>query len=163
MEEIIKKYDELYDEMASSKDPRRMMAFGHAEKWIFGILAEAHPELAEKWVSKLESYNWNNYLSKKEAEDITSKLINQDGSHGAHWDYDIFKEAVESFGGKMHDAPFYNCWALWTTVNMLFSDHHTSASEYVPEEMMAKYFYHMALEKLKDADRPKFIRDHFKV
>lgn len=163
MEDVIKKYDELYDEMASSKDPRRMMAFGNAEKWIFSILAEAHPELAEKWVSRLESYNWNNYLSKKEAEEITARLVNQDGSHGAHWNYETFKEAVESLGGKMSDEPFYNCWALWVTANMHFSDHHDSASDFVPDDLMPRYFYNMAVESLKDVDRPKFVRDYFKV
>jgi hypothetical protein len=163
MSDIIRKYDELYDEMASSKDPRRMMAFGDAEKWVFHMLAEKHPELAEKWLTKLEAGKWNNYLSKSEAEEIVSKLINQDGSHGAHWDYETFKAAVESLGGKMADEPFYNCWALWAVANMLWSDHHKSASEFVPKDMMPKYFYGMAVEKLKDADRPKFVRHYFDV
>ena len=163
MNDIVRKYDELYEEMASSKDPSRMMAFGDSEKWIFHMLAEKHPELAEKWLTKLEAGKWNNYLSKSEAEEIVSKLINQDGSHGAHWDYETFKAAVESLGGKMADEPFYNCWALWAVTNMLWSDHHKSASEFVPKDMMPKYFYGMAIEKLKDADRQKFVRHYFDV
>lgn len=163
MEDMIKKYDELYDEMASSKDPRRMMAFGDAEKWMFHMLAERHPEVAEKWLTKLEAGKWNNYLSKAEAEEIVSKLINQDGSHGPHWDYETFKSAVESLGGKMADIPFYNCWALWITAVMLYSDHARSASEFVPKDMMPKYFYSQAVECLKDIDRPRFVREYFKV
>ena len=163
MEHMIRKYDELYDEMAASKDPRRMMAFGDSEKWVFHMLAEKHPEMAEKWLSKLEAGKWNNYLSKKEAEEIVSKLVNQDGTHGPHWDYETFKSAVESLGGKMEDMPYYNCWALWVTACMLVSDHYKSASEFVPKEMMPKYFYSMAVEKLKDADRPKFVRHYFDV
>jgi hypothetical protein len=163
MSDIIRKYDELYDEMASSKDPRRMMAFGDAEKWVFHMLAEKHPELAEKWLTKLEAGKWNNYLSKSEAEEIVSKLINQDGSHGAHWDYETFKAAVESLGGKMTDEPFYNCWALWAVANMRYSDNAKSAAEFVPKEMMPKYFYNVAVENLKDVDRPRFVRDYFKV
>lgn len=163
MNDIIRKYDELYDEMASSKDPNRMMAFGDSEKWVFHMLAEKHPELAEKWLTKLEAGKWHNYLSKSEAEEIVSKLINQDGSHGAHWDYETFKAAVESLGGKMSDEPFYNCWALWATANMRYSDNAKSAAEFVPKEMMPKYFYNVAVENLKDVDRPRFVRDYFKV
>lgn len=163
MNDIIRKYDELYDEMASSKDPNRMMAFGDSEKWVFHMLAEKHPELAEKWLTKLEAGKWHNYLSKSEAEEIVSKLINQDGSHGAHWDYETFKAAVESLGGKMTDEPFYNCWALWATANMRYSDNAKSAAEFVPKEMMPKYFYNVAVENLKDVDRPRFVRDYFKV
>lgn len=163
MEELIKKYDELYDEMASSKDPRRMMAFGDTEKWMFHMLAETHPEVAEKWLSKLEASKWHNYLSKGEAMEIATRLVNQDGTHGPHWDYETFKNAVESIGGKMTDEPFYNCWALWITANMRYSDNYKSASEYVPKDQMPKFFYNVAVENLKDIDRPKFIRDYFKV
>lgn len=163
MEDMIRKYDELYEEMASSKDPRRMMAFGDAEKWVFYTLAEKHPEMAEKWLSRLEAGKWNNYLSKREAEEIIAVLVNQDGTHGAHWDYDTFKKAVESVGGMMTDEPFYNCWSLFVTANMLFSDHFRSASEFVPKDMMPKFFYNEAVEKLKDPDRPKFIRKYFDV
>lgn len=163
MKELIEKYDELYNEMASSKNPARMMAFGDAEKWVFHMLAREHSELAEKWLTKLEAGKWHNYLSKAEAEEITSSLINQDGSKGPHWNYDTFKAAVESLGGEMIDQPYYNCWALWTEANTLYSDHHKSASEFVPEDMMPKYFYMQAVEKLKDVDRPRFIRQYFGV
>ena len=163
MEDLIKRYRELYDEMALAKDPKKMVVFGDAERWVFSMLAEEHPELAEKWLSKLEAGRWNNYLSKGEAERIASKLRNQDGSMGAHWDYETFKAAVESLGGKMSDEPFYNCWALWVTANMSWSDHYRSASEFVPKDMMPKYFYNVAVEYLKDIDKPKFIRGYFDV
>ena len=161
MEELIKRYDELYDDMATAKDPMKMMAFGDAEKWVFHSLAEKHPDIAQRWLTKLEAGKWNNYLSQSEAESIVAGLINQDGSRGAHWTYETFKAAVESLGGKIQNEPFYNCWALWATANMLYSDHHKSVSEYVPREHEAKFFYMMASEKLKDIDRPKFVRNYF--
>ena len=138
-----------------------MIAFGEAEKWMFHQMAEKHPEIAERWLTKLESARWHNYLSKSEAEYITSNLINQDNTRGPHWSYDTFKGAVESLSGKMAVEPSYNCWALWVTANMLYSDHHRSTSEFVPREQEPKFFYAMAVEKLKDVDRPKFIREYF--
>lgn len=161
MEEIIRKYDELYHDMATAKDPHKMMAFGEAEKWMFHMLAETHPEIAEKWLTKLEASKWHNYLSKAEAEEIASKLINQDGSRGPHWDYETFKHAVESLGGQMKDEPFYNCWALWVMAAALYSDHHKSLMEFVPKEQEPKVYYMMAVEKLKDVDYPKFIRKYY--
>lgn len=161
MEDLIKKYDELYDDMATAKDPRKMMAFGEAEKWVFHMMAEKHPELAEKWLNRLEAEKWFNYLSKAEAEEIAMKLVNQDGIRGPHWSYETFKAAVESLGGKLQSEPFYNCYALWVTANMLFSDHHKSTSEFVPKDQEPRFFYSMAVEKLKDNDRPRFIRKYF--
>lgn len=161
MRELIEKYDELYEDMASGKDPSKMIAFGEAEKWMFHQMAEKHPEIAERWLTKLESARWHNYLSKSEAEYITSNLINQDNTRGPHWNYDTFKGAVESLSGKMAVEPSYNCWALWVTANMLYSDHHRSTSEFVPRDQEPKFFYAMAVEKLKDVDRPKFIREYF--
>jgi hypothetical protein len=163
MNDIVKRYHELYDDMAMAKDPKKMMVFGDAERWVFSMVAEKHPDLAEKWLSKLEAGKWNNYLSKSEAEEIVSALVNQDGSHGAHWSYETFKAAVESLGGKMTDEPYYNCWALWTVANMRYSDNAKSASEFVPKDLMPRFFYNVAVEDLKDIDRPKFVRDYFHV
>lgn len=161
MEELIKKYDELYEDMATAKDPRKMMAFGEAEKWMFHRMAKQHPEIAEEWLDKLEAEKWYNYVSKHEAETIVAKFVNQDGSRGPHWNYETFKAAVESLGGKLQSEPFYNCWALWVVANMLYSDHYVSASEFIPHDKLAKYFYNGAVETLKDADRPRFIREYF--
>ena len=163
MEDLIKRYDELYEDMATAKDKSKMITFGEADRWIFHEMTKMHPDIAERWLTKLEAGKWNNYLSKEEAEIITSEFINQDGTRGPYWNYDTVKNAVESMGGKMSDEPYYNCWALWVVMNMHYSDHFNSASEFVPRDKMPRYFYKMAVETLKDVDRPKFVRDYFKV
>lgn len=163
MEDLKKMYDELYDDMATAKDPKKMMIFGEAEKWIFHSLADKHPEIAEMWLTKLEAGKWHNYLSKSEAEQIASKLLNQDGTRGPHWSYETFKDAVESVGGNMTDEPYYNSWALWVTANMKYSDHHKSSSEFVPSDQEPRYFYMMSVESLKDPDRPNFVREYYKL
>lgn len=141
MNEILERYKDLYEEMAKSKDPAKMVAFGDAERWAF----------------------------KREAEAIAANLLNQNGSRGAHWGYDAFKDAVESLGGKMSEKPYYNSYALWVTANMLYSDHANSVAEdmgysspsQVPNEKIALSMYRKAVEKLKDPDRPKFVRGYF--
>lgn len=159
--DMTRRYDELYEKFIASKDSDKMEALGAANTWLFYHVAEKHPALAEQYISKLEAGEWNNYVSKQEAEEAAAKLLNQDGTRGAHWPYDVFKGAVESVGGKMFETPIYNCWALWLTANMLFSDYAKTLAAYIPKEEHPKAFYLLALDKLKDPDRPKFVRDYF--
>lgn len=148
-----------------------MMAFGGAERWAFKRMNDISPKDAQCWLDKLEAMHWKNYLSKQEAEEISAKLINQNGRIGPHWGYDTFKNAVESLGGKVYEKPFYNCYALWITANMIYSDHAQSVAEdmgmpspeSVPNEKMALSMYRKAVEKLKDVDRPMFIREYFNL
>ena len=164
MDQIMQKYDELYDEMVSSKDPRRMLAFGEAEKWIFKQLIVVHPELAEQWLVKIEAAQWHNFLSEKEAEEIVDLLEEKQGDSVVtrhEWDYEEWKSAIESIGGKVSDKPYYNCYALWAVMNMLYSDHASTINMFVQPPMRLKMYYHLALDKLMDADRPKFVRDYF--
>ena len=163
MEGVMERYLELYEDMAKSAQPEKMKIFGEAEKWAFERMRELSPKHAQMWLDKLEAVHWHNYLSKAEADDIVSKFVNQDGSRGAHWNYDVFKGAVESLGGNMSEEPYYNCYALWVVANMLYSDHAQSLSMFVPKDEFPKVFYTMAVEKLKDKDRPRFVRHYFDV
>lgn len=171
MNEIYERYEELYEDMANSGNKEKMLAFGNAERWAFKRMQELSPKDAQCWLDKLEAMHWKNFLSKQEAEEIASKLINQNGRIGAHWGYETFKTAVESLGGKIHEKPFYNCYALWATANMIYSDHAQSVAEdmgypnpeAVPNEKMALSMYRKAVEQLKDVDRPMFVRGYFDV
>lgn len=164
MEDLKKKYDELYDDMATAKDPKKMMVFGSAEKWMFHSLAEKHPEIAQMWLTKLEAGEWNNYLSEEEAEHIVDNLEEKHGdvTEKRHeWDYEELRAAVEGMGGKMSDAPYYNCWSMWAVMNMLFSDHAETVNRFIQPNLRPRFYYHMAVDKLKDVDRPHFVREYF--
>lgn len=164
MEDLIKRYDELYDEMASSKDPRRMMAFGDAEKWIFRHLAESHPEMAEHWLVKLEASKWHNYLSEDEAEDVVENLEEKQGEEVVkryEWEYDEWKKTIESMGLEISNKPYYNCYALWATMNMLYSDHVNTINMFIQPQLRIKFYYHLAIDKLTDVDRPQWARGYF--
>lgn len=169
-EEMKERYEELYMKMATSKEPKNMKIFGEAEKWVFGEVAKAHPELAESWLSHLEAVCWDNYLSQNEAMNIGKRIVNQDGTKGMHWTHDVFVKAVESLGGKTEEKPYYNSYALCVTANMVYSDHAKSIAEdmgyktlsEVPNERMALSCYRKAVELLKDADEGFRARKYFK-
>lgn len=165
MDEMTKRFEELYDNMALSKDPAKMHVFGNAEKWLFPQLAASQPKLARQWLDKLEASEWNNYLSQSEAEDIVSKLQNQNGSRGGKWSFAVFEQAVENKGKCMEHAPYYNKYALWATADMIYSDHARSLSAAVNDdkEELFELIYAMAVEQLTDPDRPRFVREYFHV
>lgn len=149
--------------MATSNEPEKMKIFGEAEKWAFREIARTAPELAERWLQKIEAVDWNNYLTPEEADGILAKIMNQDGSVGPMWTREQIKGVAESIDGKHEQRPYFNSCALYATMNMLASDHMNSARAYVKQEQLPEFFYHQAKEKLQDIDRPNFIRSYFNI
>lgn len=161
MEEIQRRFDELVAKIVASKDTDKMKVLMYADAWGFKQMATMQPKMAQKWLDKIEASEWYNYLSSEEAEQVVSGLVNQNGTKGPKWPMQQFEAAVTALGGQMQDAPYYNKCALWATANMIYSDHAKSLSEVVSEADMPKIVYKMAVEKLKDPDRPRFIRPYF--
>lgn len=167
----MKRHEELYKGIIHSKDDAKMEMLGCIFLSMMDQVEATNPRLYKEMVERMEATEWNNYLTEAEATKIASALVNQDGSRGAHWPYEAFKNAVESLGGKPSESPYYNCYALWVTANMLYSDHAQSVAEdmgyktpaEVPNEKMALSMYKKAVEKLKDMDRPYFVRAYFRV
>ena len=163
MNAMMQRYEELYSMMATSADPAKMQVFGEAEKWAFAKMTDKDPAMAQVWLDMLEAVMWHNYLSRSEANDIVATFVNADGTTGAHWSYDTVRSAVEGLGAKMCEEPYYNGYALFAVMNMLYSDHSKSVDEFVPKDDQVKFYVAQAVEKLKDADRPNFVRDYFKM
>lgn len=167
----MKRHEELYNNIIASKSDAKMEMLGCIFLSMMEQMETMNPRLYKEMLEKMEATEWNNYLTEAEAAKIAAGLVNQDNSRGAHWPYEVFKSAVESLGGKSSDKPYYNCYALWITANMLYSDHAQSVAEdmgfkspsEVPNEKIALSMYKKAVEKLKDPDRPLFIRQYFKV
>ena len=159
--ELMNRYEELYELMAESKDPSKMQTFGEADRWAFQRVTEINPSMAEMWLSKLEPMMWDNYLSRAEADKVVALFKNADGTIGAHWPFEQFRQAVENVGGEMNDEPSYNNFALWVVANMLYSDHCKSVDAFVPKAEQVKFYYAQAIEKLTDADRKHFVREYF--
>lgn len=167
----MKRHEELYKGIIHSKNDAKMEMLGCIFLSMIEQVEATNPRLYKEMVERMEATEWNNYLTEVEATKIASALVNQDGSKGAHWPYEAFKNTVESLGGKLSESPYYNCYALWVTANMLYSDHAQSVAEdmgyktpaEMPNEKVALSMYKKAVEKLKDMDRPYFIRTYFRV
>lgn len=75
-EQMIERYEELYEKMKDSKDVKNMKIFGKAATYMFMEMAKNHPDIAERWLTHLEPICWKNYLSATEAVNIGKTIIN---------------------------------------------------------------------------------------
>lgn len=169
-EAMMERYNELYEKMKESQDPKNMKIFGKAASYIFKELLKVHTEMAERWLTHLEPMCWDNYLSAAEAMNIGKTMVCQNGTQGFHWSYDTFISAVKQLGGLTEEKPYYNSYALCVTANMIYSDMANSIAEdmgyktpaEVPNENMALSCYKKAVSYLKDKDKNFSIRKYFK-
>lgn len=162
--ELKEKFRTLYKDMAESKDVDKMIIFGDAFKKMYEKVADMHPDMAAATLGILGAIEYNNYMTAEEAMDVATKLVNDDGSPAPHWRMDEAKAFLTSRGIAIEDKPYYNFPALWLTMNMLYSDFSEPVTEMLgggDNEKMATAFYKMAVKRLKDADRPKFVRWYF--
>jgi len=156
------KYDELYAIMANSGDPAKMHIFGEAEKWAFEQMNRTNPDMAKKWLDRIEAVKWDNYLCEASAIAIVSKFVNQDGTMGAKWNYQQVMDAVRAAGGNESEQPYYNSWALFVVMNWIASNSWKTLSTLTTEDKMPGVVYALALDYLEDPDEPHFIQRYWK-
>jgi len=156
------KYDELYAIMANSKDPAKMKIFGEAEKWMFDQINRSNPDMAKKWLDRIEAVKWHNYLCESSAMAIVAKFVNQDGTAGPKWQYQQVMDAVKAAGGNESEQPYYNSWALFVVMNWIASNSWKTLSKLTTEDKMPGVIYSLALDYLKDPDEPHFIQRYWK-
>lgn len=173
-QELREQFAQLYNEMAASKDVAKMRHFGVGFTKMFDEVANKDPKLAMATLEFLSAMAYNNFVTPVEATGVAEKFINDDtlitGSveptRGAHWNMDTLKGFLTQRGIASEEKPYYNWPALWLTVNMIYSDYANVIVELVgskDNERVATACYKMAVKKLKDRDRPHFIREYFEL
>ena len=163
--ELTEKYDELYNYMATSKNPSYMMSFGAVMNEMMDWMIQNKPEMAQEWIEKLCSIKWKNYLTQKEAEKIVANM-----SPKAPWSREVWRSAMDSFGLPVEEKWSYNSCALWVTMNMIYSDSSNTIAKIIgkpineiPTEQMVKAVHSLAMDKLEDADGVFNIRSYFNL
>lgn len=161
-QELKERYDSLYDYMANSKDPKNMKAFGCVMTEMMDVLIAKMPDTAEEMVNQLESIKWHQYLTPVEAQKIVDNMDPK-----APWSRDTWKNAMESFGLPLEDAPYYNRCALWVEMNKTYSDYGEEIAALLGKPLnpndkdIIAACYKMALKTLKDKDGIYNIRKYF--
>lgn len=171
-EDLKARFNALYDKMVVSKDVANMKLFGAAFGKMFDKVASSMPDLAFSTIEMLSAVEFHNFVTMAEAQETAATFINDDkvvtgraeNSRGAHWRPDEVKAVLSPRGIALEESPFYNWWALWLTVNMMYSDYADTLAELIgskDQERLAVACYKMAIRHLKDPDRPHFIREYF--
>ena len=155
---------ELYDMMSVSHDVKDMQTFGNVHKEMMEWMIQNKPDLAQEWIGKLESIKWNQYLTRKEAENIIARM-----KPDAPWRYDAWQAAMTKLGIPTEEQPYYNACALWCEMNKQYSDHAQTLADKVwkkplsgiPAEEIVPAIHALAIDVLCDKDGVYDIRKYF--
>lgn len=164
MEQLKKKFDELYNFIISSRDTGKMKMLGWVMKAMMYDTIDAHPQHADEYLAILESVKWDNYLTEKEAETIVNAM-----SPAPMWKKQQWEQAMNQMGWDMEHYPCYNKCALFVTMSMIDSDDGDTVAELISKEGSVKQdanyliaIHKLAMNKLKDHDGVFNIRRYFK-
>lgn len=159
-DEMRRKFDDLYNLMASGSEVEHMRVFGKVEREMMDWMIHNKPEMAQEWIEKLCSIRWRNYLTTKEAEKVVSLMVPK-----APWSREAWRQAMASAGLAVEEEPDYNACALWAVMSMIYSDSSETISKLLgvgADDAQALAAIHMlALDKLKDQDGRFDVRRYF--
>ena len=163
--EMMNAFNGLYNMMATSNEPRYMHTFGDVMKCMMKDMISLKPDLAQDYIDKLGAIEWNNYLTKKEAMAIVANMNPKCG-----WDAVEWEKTMESMDLRLEDKPYYNKWALFVTMNMVYSDSAKSVAviagktlDDMPKDELFVDVHMLALDRLEDKDGVFDVRAYFGV
>lgn len=134
-------------------------------KTIMSYLSKCDDNIINELLDCTEGLcNYNNFLTQKEAYEILNKFKNSNGSSGAPLNMSIL-ETLKDENKCIDDAPNYNKWALCVTMCKFASDQGEVISKLVNNDHNAyiSTCYDMSVAQLKDADRPRWVRQYFNL
>ena len=121
---------------------------------------------AAEVLSSLESINWQNYLSQKEATAIISGLQNPSPWH----EYPKWKDKMDDADYEYSEPGIYNCYALFAMMNIVFDTHLQTICMIsgkklsdIPDDDMFGHVYLLAVDYLKDGCKRFDIRSQYRL
>lgn len=162
-QEMKERFAALYDTMATSGETKYMRVFGCVMGKMMDWFVENKEALAEEFLGELSAIKWRNYLTRREAETIVAGMIPT-----APWSYDAWQDTMQEYNLYTEDEPFYNSYALWCAMNMVYSDSSETIAAIIGKplaevetEKMLTAVNNLALDKLTDKDGVFNIRSYF--
>jgi len=162
-DELINKWECLKDKAISSGDKDDMELLESIADNMFFWMAKNQSALANGVIEKMCAINWNNYLTKSESDIIISKMDPK-----PIWSYQQISDALTQLNLPLEEEPYYNGYALYVAINMIWSDDSDSIASFmgkskaeVDNVSMLKACYSLAINKLKDKDKVFDIRNYF--
>lgn len=156
-----------YDSIIQGGNTAQMERLGEMTKRVMRWMSFNEPGLAAQAIAILDSENTEeqcrNYLSVHEASEIVRQMEPQ-----PQWPLRQVLDMLENAGYATDEPPYFNNYALATTMCMILSDSGQTLQRIVgspshpatSEELLASV-YQLAIDKLKDKDGKFNIRKYF--
>jgi hypothetical protein len=165
-EERYQQFLDRYESVIRSGDISQMQPLGEMVKRVMKWLINYEPEIATAALSILngeESKEYRNYLSAHEASEIVRQMDPQ-----PQWSLRQVLDMLKNAGYATDEPPYFNNYALATTMCMILSDSGQTLQRIVGspshpatnEELLASV-YQLAVDKLIDKDGKFNIRKYF--
>ena len=163
MNEIMDEYERIHNMIFRNHKDKNTELVKTTMNDMFLHMYKKDPVYASKILGKLLSIEWKQYLTKEEANEIYNKLNPQ-----GRWRYDVFIEHMKECHLPIEAQGLFNSYALWITINSLYSDHAQSIAKIVnipvseiPNTDFICHMYKLAIDKLSVENGYFDIRKYF--
>lgn len=133
------KYTEIVKKLAENATKADMETLTELTGDFLEKIRAKEPEV-DKLITKIDLM-LNPDFTKETAEYAVSKMKNEDGTEGGHWDYDTTTSVLKSKGYDFNPCDWYY------VLNMVYSD-------YFSKDQPDEYYFKLAYDFLKDKDAP---------
>lgn len=133
------KYTEIVKKLAENATKADMETLTELTGDFLEKIRAKEPEV-DKLITKIDLM-LNPDFTKETAEYAVSKMKNEDGTEGGHWDYDTTTSVLKSKGYDFNPCDWYY------VLNMVYSD-------YFSKDQPDDYYFKLAYDFLKDKDAP---------
>lgn len=133
------KYTDIVKKLAENATKADMETLTELTGDFLESIKDKIPEV-EKLIMKIDLM-LNPMFTRETAEYAVSKMKNEDGTDGGHWDYDTTTSVMKSKGYDFNPCDWYY------VLNMVYSD-------YFSKDQPDDYYFKLAYDFLKDKDAP---------
>lgn len=133
------KYTEIVKKLAENATKADMETLTELTGDFLEKIRSKEPEV-DKLITKIDLL-LNPDFTKETAEYAVSKMKNEDGTEGGHWDYETTTSVLKSKGYDFNPCDWYY------VLNMVYSD-------YFSKDQPDDYYFKLAYDFLKDKDAP---------
>lgn len=112
--------NELFEKMKTASDEQNEEALNVFNEMLMAI-KRTYPSQYKKYSEKLEQIYHSEHISKEEAMEYVSGMVNKDGSTGEHWTLEQTKSYQKSHPSYASIDPY----CFYVAINMMYSDYYT--------------------------------------
>ena len=162
-EQMQQQFLSRYDSIVKSGDTRQMERLGMMVKRIVQWMIKYEPDVAMQAMAILDSdadTDYTNRLTEQEAMTIVGQMKPQ-----PTWTLQGLTTSLQAMGLPTDVPPYFNHYALLTTMLMIQSDEGESLKDAIHandrDERLVKLVYRLAVDRLEDQDGKFKIRKYF--